>query len=408
MEKGYLKRDLTDSQKELLKYYTEKQLAEIAAGPKKEKNKKVSYFYNSDIGYHDLGSNHPLKPYRLRMAHILIIEYELGYKMDILKAKPATNLELTQFHSDEYINFLSNITPDKVQQNTDNLIKFNLGIDSPIFDGVFDYATSIAGASIEAAARLNQKKADIAINWAGGQHNAKKNEANGCCYINDVVLAILELLRVHKRVLYINMDIHHCNGVEEAFYTTNRVLTISFHKYGNIYPGTGHIEDIGLDEGKGYAINCPLQDGIDDATYKNIFEEIVPKANEYYKPDCIVLQCGADNISGDRLGGFNLTVKGHGECVRIVRDLDLPLLVLGGGGYSLKNVARTWTYDTAILNNCEINDVLPMHEYINYYYPDYQLDIPPKNMNNLNTKEYLNSIKLVRIIYICNYIKFNS
>lgn len=189
------------------------------------------------------------------------------------------------------------------------------------------------------------------------------------------------------------MDIHHCNGVEEAFYTTNRVLTISFHKYGNIYPGTGHIEDIGLDEGKGYAINCPLQDGIDDATYKNIFEEIVPKANEYYKPDCIVLQCGADNISGDRLGGFNLTVKGHGECVRIVRDLDLPLLVLGGGGYSLKNVARTWTYDTAILNNCEINDVLPMHEYINYYYPDYQLDIPPKNMNNLNTKEYLNSIK---------------
>eukprot|EP00833_Pecoramyces_ruminatium_P015414 jgi/Orpsp1_1/1189446/evm.model.d7180000072122.1 len=356
MEKGYLKRDLTDSQKENLKYYTEKQIKEISEPKVEKKKKKVVYFYNSDISYHDLGSNHPLKPYRLRMAHTLIIEYDLGYHMDILKAKPATNLELTQFHSDEYINFLSTITPDKIQQNTDNLIKYNLGIDSPIFDGVYNYATCIAGASIEAAARLNQGKADIAINWAGGQHNAKKNEANGCCYINDVVLAILELLRVHKRVLYINMDIHHCNGVEEAFYTTNRVFTLSFHKYGNVYPGTGHIEDIGLDEGKGYAINCPLLDGIDDESYQEIFKEIVEKVNEYYKPDCIVLQCGVDIISGDRLGGFNLTVKGQGECVKIVRDLNLPLLVLGGGGYSLKNVARTWAYDTAILINREIDD----------------------------------------------------
>jgi histone deacetylase 1/2 len=393
MEKGYLKRDLTDSQKENLIYYREKQLKEVAEPKVEKKSKKVAYFYNSDIGYYDLGSNHPLKPYRLRMTHTLIIEYELGYHMDILKAKPATKLELTQFHSDEYINFLSSITPDKVQQNTDNLIKYNLGIDSPVFDGVYNYATYIAGASIEAAAKLNQQKADIAINWAGGQHNAKKNEANGCCYINDVVLAILELLRVHKRVLYISMDVHHCNGVEEAFYTTNRVFTLSFHKYGNVYPGTGHIEDIGLDEGKGYSVNCPLQDGIDDESYQQIFKEIVEKVNEYYKPDCVVLQCGADIISGDKLGGFNITIKGQGECVKMVRDLDLPLLVLGGGGYSLKNVARTWTYDTAILTNREINDVLPIHEYINYYYPDYKLDIQPKNMNNLNTKQYLKTIK---------------
>jgi len=105
------------------------------------------------------------------------------------------------------------------------------------------------------------------------------------------------------------------------------------------------------------------------------------------------LQCGADNISGDRLGGFNLTIKGHGECVKIVRNLDLPLLVLGGGGYSLKNVARTWTYNTAILTNREIDEILPIHEYINYYYPDYKLDIQPKNMTNLNTKQYLDSIK---------------
>jgi histone deacetylase 1/2 len=105
------------------------------------------------------------------------------------------------------------------------------------------------------AIKLNHGQADIAINWAGGLHHAKKSEASGFCYCNDIVLGILELLKYHPRVVYIDIDIHHGDGVEEAFYTTNRVMTVSFHKYGEYFPGTGDAGDVGADEGKNYAVN---------------------------------------------------------------------------------------------------------------------------------------------------------
>jgi histone deacetylase 1/2 len=113
------------------------------------------------------------------------------------------------------------------------------------------------------------------VNWAGGLHHAKKCEASGFCYVNDIVLAILELLKVHQRVLYVDIDIHHGDGVEEAFYTTDRVMTVSFHKYGEYFPGTGDVKDIGAKGGKYYSVNFPLRDGIDDNTYQSIFEPVI-------------------------------------------------------------------------------------------------------------------------------------
>ncbi len=111
------------------------------------------------------------------------------------------------------------------------------------------------GGSVGGAIKLNHNQADIAINWAGGLHHAKKSEASGFCYCNDIVLGILELLKYHPRVVYIDIDIHHGDGVEEAFYTTNRVMTVSFHKYGEYFPGTGDSGDVGAGEGKNYAVN---------------------------------------------------------------------------------------------------------------------------------------------------------
>jgi len=115
--------------------------------------------------------------------------------------------------------------------------------------------------------RLNHGLSDICINWSGGLHHAKKSEASGFCYMNDIVLSILELLKYHARVLYIDIDIHHGDGVEEAFYTTDRVMTCSFHKYGDFFPGTGDIEDIGDGNGKYYSVNFPLKDGIGDEDF---------------------------------------------------------------------------------------------------------------------------------------------
>ena len=125
-----------------------------------------------------------------------------------------------------------------------------------------------------AAQRIASGAADIAINWAGGLHHAKKREASGFCYINDIVLGILELLRSYPRVLYIDIDCHHGDGVEEAFYTTDRVMTCSFHKFGEYFPGTGTQEDKGMGKGKHYTVNVPLKDGITDEAFKTVFEPV--------------------------------------------------------------------------------------------------------------------------------------
>ena len=334
---------------------------------------------------------------------------------------------MTQFHTDEYVDFLKKVTPDNMESYQKEQGRFNVGDDCPVFDGLFEFCGISAGGSMEGAARLNRGKCDVAVNWAGGLHHAKKSEASGFCYINgklcfqltqatllisfsDIVLGILELLRYKQRVLYIDIDVHHGDGVEEAFYSTDRVMTVSFHKYGEYFPGTGELRDIGVGQGKNYAVNFPLRDGIDDKSYKGIFEPVIKSVMEYYRPEAIVLQCGGDSLSGDRLGCFNLSMAGHANCVNFVKSFNLPVLVLGGGGYTMRNVARTWAYETGLLVGQTMGPELPYNDYYEvnpsvsvlmslsnayqYYAPDYELDVRPSNMDNANSEEYLQKIKV--------------
>ena len=163
-------------------------------------------------------------------------------------------------------------------------------------------------------------------------------------------------------MLYIDIDVHHGDGVEEAFFTTDRVMTASFHKYGDFFPGTGGVEvggrrrfaggsrpltrargcpqDIGHGKGSKYSVNFPLRDGLDDDSFLAIFKPVIAAIMTHYRPGAVVLQCGADSLAGDRLGGFNMSLKGHAGAVAFVRSFNIPMLVLGGGGYTLKNVAR--------------------------------------------------------------------
>ncbi|KAK6077142.1 Histone deacetylase RPD3 [Seiridium cupressi] len=355
--------------------------------------KKVAYFYDSDIGNFAYVAGHPMKPHRIRLAHSLIMNYGVYKKMEIYRAKPATRLEMTQFHTDEYIDFLQKVSPENMESYQREQTKFNVGDDCPVFDGLFEFCGISAGGSMEGAARLNRQKCDIAVNWAGGLHHAKKSEASGFCYVNDIVLGILELLRFNKRVLYIDIDVHHGDGVEEAFYTTDRVMTVSFHKYGEYFPGTGELRDIGIGQGKYYAVNFPLRDGIDDSSYKSVFEPVIASVMEFYQPDAVVLQCGGDSLSGDRLGCFNLSMEGHANCVKFVKSFNLPTLVLGGGGYTMRNVARTWAFETGLLVDANMPKTLPFNEYYEYYGPDYELAVRASNMENANSPEYLEKIK---------------
>ncbi|KAI1751788.1 hypothetical protein F4782DRAFT_503173 [Xylaria castorea] len=355
--------------------------------------KKVAYFYDSDIGNFAYVAGHPMKPHRIRLAHSLIMNYGVYKKMEIYRAKPATRLEMTQFHTDEYIDFLQKVSPENMDNFQREQTKFNVGDDCPVFDGLFEFCGISAGGSMEGAARLNRQKCDMAVNWAGGLHHAKKSEASGFCYVNDIVLGILELLRFNKRVLYIDIDVHHGDGVEEAFYTTDRVMTVSFHKYGEYFPGTGELRDVGIGSGKYYSVNFPLRDGIDDSSYKSVFEPVISSVMEFYNPDAVVLQCGGDSLSGDRLGCFNLSMEGHANCVKFVKSFNRPTLVVGGGGYTMRNVARTWAFETGLLVDAHMDRTLPFNEYYEYYGPDYELDVRSSNMENANSPEYLEKIK---------------
>ena len=196
-------------------------------------------------------------------------------------------------------------------------------------------------------------------------------------------------------MLYIDIDIHHGDGVEEAFYSTERVMTVSFHKYGDyFFPGTGDVKDVGVKNGKYYSVNVPLKTGITDDSYQKIFVPVMQKVMEMYRPGALVLQCGADSLAGDRLGCFNLSERGHSEAVRHMLGYNLPTLVLGGGGYTIRNVARCWTAETAVVLGEQIADDLPYNDYNEYYAPDFSLNVTPNaSMENSNTRQYLDSIK---------------
>jgi len=301
---------------------------------------------------------------------------------------------MARFHSEEYIEFLQRVNPANIQSFNKSLTHYNVGAaDCPVFDGLYEFCTRYTGASLEAAEKLNSETADIAINWSGGLHHAKKFEASGFCYVNDIVVAILELLKYHPRVLYIDIDIHHGDGVQEAFYLTDRVMTVSFHKYGNFFPGTGHMYETGAGSGRLYSVNVPLKEGMDDMSYEFVFQPTMQKVMDFYRPSVVVLQCGADSLSGDRLGCFNLSTRGHGKCVEFMKKFNVPLMLLGGGGYTLRNVARLWAYETSICCEDELANELPYTEYLEYFGPDFTLhpDVNPR-MENANTSAYLQSI----------------
>jgi histone deacetylase 1/2 len=249
---------------------------------------------------------------------------------------------------------------------------------------MYDYCKTYAAGSLLAAESIACGHSDIAINWAGGLHHAKKCEASGFCYVNDCVLAILELLKTFTRVLYIDIDCHHGDGVEEAFLLTDRVMTVSFHKYGHFFPGTGSINDIGVESGKYYSVNYPLDEGVDNATYLYAFKAVMSEIRMRFKPDAIFLQCGADSLSSDRLGMFNLSVKGHGECVKYIRSWGVPLILSGGGGYTLRNVPRCWVYETSVACGIDIKNEMPEHKYRDYFCPDYKIHLPVSNIENQN------------------------
>ena len=372
---------------------------------KRPKGYTVSYHANPEVEKQHFGQNHPMKPWRLTLTNKIVFAYGMHDAMDLYLSRAATYQELVDFHSEDYVQSLQYVTPfntsvEELIANPSN--KFNFGDDCPVFDGLYQYCTLYTGASLDAARKLTSGQSQVAINWSGGLHHAKKGEASGFCYVNDIVLAILQLLLYHPRVLYIDIDVHHGDGVEQAFWSTDRVMTLSFHKYDKetFFPGTGPLDSTGPADptrpGAFHSLNVPLHDGVEDDQYVKLFQDVVGMAVHTYRPTAVVLQCGADSLGGDRLGCFNLNIKAHGACVAFAKSLDLPLLLLGGGGYTPRNVARLWAYETSLAIGAEdISPALPAHTPFLNHFPDKTL-FPAlgefRRFDNRNSRAYVESL----------------
>jgi acetoin utilization protein AcuC len=321
---------------------------------------KTAFIYSGQFAGFDYGSSHPLKPVRLKLTYELIKACGLLASHDPrLIDPPVARIEdLLTYHSRNYINILKAANSGVYVADAE---VYGLGPgDNPIFAGLFDWSRLVAGASLKAADLVDSGTAEIAFNIAGGLHHAMAEHASGFCYINDPVIAIRSLVSRGRKVAYIDIDAHHGDGVQEAFYDTDKVLTISLHETGRaLFPGSGFEQETGQAAGRGYSVNVPLPPDTDDELFVHAFTEVIPSLMDAFRPDVIVSQLGVDSFRSDPLAHLNLTTNGFCQMVSMIKSMAPKWVALGGGGYDIANVARAWTLAWAIMNGIDAPDEIP-------------------------------------------------
>lgn len=309
---------------------------------------------------HGHGAAHPLRPVRLKMTYELLQAYGAfdGERSWVSEPLLATDDELALAHTSEYIDAVKRLTAGDKRVNP-WAYHFGPG-DNPVFEGMYETEALKAGASLMAARLVAGNEVDAAFSFGGGLHHAMAEHASGFCVFNDAVIAIRWLANQGLRVVYIDIDAHHGDGVQDAFYDTDQVMTISFHESGEyLFPGTGFVHELGRGAGKGYSINLPLLPYTDDDVYLWAFEKVVlPLVNDS-RADVLVTQLGADSHFQDPLAHLALTTHGYAAMFDMFHSLSLPWVALGGGGYCVDTVARLWAIAYGVMSEQTFPDEIP-------------------------------------------------
>jgi acetoin utilization protein AcuC len=321
---------------------------------------KTAIVYSDDWMRFDYGPQHPLRLERLGLTWRLMQAYGLTTLPGavVRVPAPASEGELGVFHTPEYLSVLQ-ASNGGVQPPHGHAFGLGPG-DNPVFHGVWEAAKLVAAGSLLAADMVAGGEVERAFHFAGGLHHALPDRASGFCYVNDAVLAILRLRERGLRVAYVDIDAHHGDGVQYAFYGDPNVLTISLHERGErLFPGTGFVHELGEGDAAGFSVNLPLEAYTDTETYLPAFEAVVPPLLERFKPDVLVAQLGIDSHRTDPLTHLALDVQGFARALARIVPVAPRIVALGGGGYDLRNVARAWTVAWAVLNGVELPASLP-------------------------------------------------
>jgi acetoin utilization protein AcuC len=265
--------------------------------------------------------------------------------------------ELCLFHDEEYISAL-----ERVEKGEFDLALFEYGLgteDNPLLPGIYTWCLGTTGGTLLGIELLEQGYTRV-FNLLGGFHHAGSARAEGFCYVNDICIAIHKALREGKRrIAYVDLDAHHGNGVQDAFYQDGRVLVISIHESGKtLYPWNGFETEIGEGKGRGYTVNIPLEKMTDDEIYQEVIEEIVRPLLKAFSPELVIAQIGADTLISDPLTHLRLTNNAYRFAVHALVEASPKLLALGGGGYDIYRTSRCWT-----LAWCEMNGIEPEDAY---------------------------------------------
>ncbi len=314
------------------------------------KTRKAIFVHSHQLEEYKYPSDCPFKVTRACKVRKVLNSMELltGDSKSEVAPKTAERTILEKFHTSRYLDALQSAAKGILSVE---LLQMGIGTsDCPVFNDIYDYSALACGATLTAANLILTGEADLAFNPSGGYHHAGPELAEGFCYINDVALAYLILAQAGKRVFYLDIDVHHGDGIANAFYDRADVMTVSFHESGRmLFPGTGFENEIGTDEGKGYCVNVPLPIGTYDQIYMEAFRAIPILLLNVYDPDVIVFELGADALAGDPLAHLRLTNNTYAEIIYHLLSLNRPILMTGGGGYNISKTIRAWALAWSVL-----------------------------------------------------------
>lgn len=306
-------------------------------------NRKLAFLYSPEVEALSYPPDCPFKTQRAGLTLSRLKSFGLigdGQRFEVSPRRASLD-DLKKFHTAGYLEELQRAATGEL--TVEGLQMGIGGSDTPVFKDMFTYGTWACGAGIAAADLLLQGRADVAFNLLGGFHHAFPERAGGFCYLNDVALASLRLAEAGKRVLYLDVDAHHGDGVQAAFYGRKDVLTISMHESGRtLYPWGGFEDELGEGAGRGYNVNIPLPAGTYDEAFLLAFDRAVVPLLEAFAPDVLVLELGMDILAGDPLTHLRMTNNVVVEVVERLLRQRCPILVAGGGGYHVENTVRGW------------------------------------------------------------------
>ncbi len=348
---------------------------------------KAALLYSERFLEYNLGPGHPLRPVRVKLTYDLLKAKGIlgNATVSVVEPQAATEQQILLFHEQEYVSLVK-----KYSETGKGLLDMG---DTPAFKGCYEATSLVVGASLKACDLVMKEGFSHAFNPSGGLHHAHPERASGFCIFNDPAISISYLKSKFgvKKLVYLDIDAHHGDGVMYGFYDDPGVLDIDFHESGRyLFPGTGFPDETGTRGGVGVKANISLPPGTGDDSYLQAFRELVPRMVGEFKPEIILVQCGADGHLDDRLAQLRLSTEAYREVVMEMHRLAHELcqgrfLLFGGGGYTLANVPRVWAVAFATLAGLSPDDTIP-EEWATEF-RDLTGEEPPQKLHDSPTRD---------------------